>query len=71
MLWFVKRLLTVELNLFSLQLRGVAAADVLADEYGETAVVWTGVTTEDHKVCSSNYHDWYGDEPNNEGGNGI
>ena len=48
----------VKLNLFSLQLRGVADW------------VWTGVTTEDHEMWSSNYHDWFGDEPNNEQGNG-
>ena len=48
----------VKLTLFTLQLRGVAPW------------VWTGVTTQDHEVWSSNYHDWYGNEPNNGGDNG-
>ena len=47
----------------------MAAADGLADELGAAAVVWTGVTTEDHDEWSSNYQDWHGYEPNNYGGN--
>ena len=48
-------LFNVKLYLFTFQLRGVGWA-------------WTGVTTEDHTVWSSDYHDWFANEPT--GGNG-
>ena len=31
-------------------------------------VVWTGVTTEDNVVWSSNYIEWFEDQPDNDNG---
>ena len=49
----------IKLNLFTFKVRGVAE------------VVWTGVTTDDNVVWSSNYIEWYGDQPDHDNGTNL
>ena len=51
-------------NLICFQFRGSAS-------WYTSTWVWTGVTTEDHKVWSSEDTDWYGGEPKSVNGKGC